>query len=165
MSVILDGRAIADPADIEHLSRILRPCLCICLDHGITEKIITTLSLNIHKLAVILRTELCIEFLKELFPLSGDFSNFAWMVYLCHTSTSFEVFSPAPVLQHKSTGCCRERPHKHGSVALSADGRKRGMWPLRLPTRRQIVRMGLRDGKLQLREVHGGGESATCAET
>jgi hypothetical protein len=104
MSVILNGRAISDPSDIEHLSRILRPCLCICLDHGSTEKIITTLSINSHELAVILLTELCIEFLKELFPLAGDFFNLAWMVYLCHTSTSCEVFSPAPVMQRKSTG-------------------------------------------------------------
>ena len=57
MSVILDGRAISDPSNIEHLSWILRPCLCICLDHGITDKIITALSINSYELAVILLTD------------------------------------------------------------------------------------------------------------
>ncbi len=70
MSMILDGCAISDSSDIGHLSWILRPCLCVCLDHGITKKIITTLSINSHEL---------------------------------------------------------EKSHM-GRIALSADGRKRGMW-------------------------------------
>ena len=54
MPMVRDGGLMANPAHVEHLTRLLRAGLFVCLHGGGTKAILVVISVNSHKLAVLL---------------------------------------------------------------------------------------------------------------
>lgn len=74
MPVELYGCRRADPANVAHLSRVLRSGCFIRLYDGIAKAIITAVSINGNELAVMLCTQLWVHLCKELLACLGAFS-------------------------------------------------------------------------------------------
>jgi hypothetical protein len=93
MPVVLDGGRIADPSDVEHLSRVLRSGFFIRIYDGIANEIITAVSINGNELSVMLFAQLRVNLFKELLSSLGAFSYVAGRIDLGHMFVSISCYA------------------------------------------------------------------------